>query len=243
MKYIILVFMGLWFVSCDTVKNDERWVTDTIEDIDGNIYNTIKIGSQWWMAENLRVTRYNNGDSLLNFARGTFEFIGDSLGAYTSFGSDNVIVERFGLLYNWLAVDDPRGLCPVGWRVPSDEDWMVLERNVLDIKRRELELTGWRGTGAGRLKENDTLSWRHPNVGANNTSGFTARAGGYAVGISYNHLYSIGYWWTSTVHREEELPIRHKTAYNRELNFYNDRMSRFYKFTFTAMSVRCIKDE
>lgn len=243
MKHIVLVFLGLCFLSCGTFKSEENWATDTVEDIDGNIYKSLKIGSQLWMAENLRVTRYNNGDSLLNFTRGTFEFIGDSLGAYTNQGLNQEIIERFGLLYNWLAVDDPRGLCPVGWKVPSDEDWMVLERNVMDIKRRELELTGWRGSGAGRLKEKDTLSWRHPNIGANNASGFTARAGGYAMGVSYNHLYNIGCWWTSTVHQEEQEPHRHKTAYNRELNFYNDRMSRFYKFTFTAMSVRCVKDE
>jgi len=243
MKYIVLVFLSLLPISCNTFRNDYGRETDTVEDIDGNIYSTVRIGSQWWMSENLRVTRYNNGDSLLNFTRGTFEFIGDSIGAYTSQGVDVSIVKRFGFLYNWLAVDDPRGLCPPGWKVPSDEDWMVLERNVLNIGRRELEHTGWRGSGAGKLKENDTLSWRYPNVGASNVTGFTARAGGYVIGISYNHLNSIGCWWSSTVHSEGEQAHRHKTAYNRELNFYNDKMSRFYKTTFTAMSVRCVKDE
>lgn len=242
MKYVILVFLCLWLISCGDFRTGKNLDTASVEDIDGNVYKTVKIESQWWMAENLRVTRYSNGDSLLNFARGTFEFIGDSLGAYTSHGLNPEIIERFGLLYNWLAVDDPRGLCPVGWRVPSDEDWMVLERNVMDVKSWELEMTGWRGSGAGRLKENDTLSWQSPNVGACNSTGFTARAGGYAMGVSYNHLYNIGYWWTSTIHREVD-GIRRQTAYNRELNFYNDKMSRFYKFTSHAFSVRCVKND
>jgi uncharacterized protein (TIGR02145 family) len=159
-----------------------RLVYDSVMDVDGNFYKTIKIGSQTWMAENLKTTRYNNGDSInkpLNWS-------GDKAGAYGIYDDEPANESVYGLLYNFYTIADPRGLCPTGWKVPGYDEWMVLTNY----------LGGYQVAG-GKMKETGFDHWTH-NVGtATNESGFTALPGGWWNGSFYEKG-DHGYFWTST---------------------------------------------
>ena len=103
-------------------ENSEDEIAGTVTDIDGNVYNTIKIGNQWWMAENLRVTNYHDGSAIPNITDGE-EWSRLDTGAFCTYENDPGYVLTHGLLYNWYAATDNRGICPDGWHVPSDGDW------------------------------------------------------------------------------------------------------------------------
>ena len=151
--------------------------TGTVTDIDGNTYQTVKIGDQWWMAENLKVTCYRNGDAIPNITDGT-TWASLSTGAYCEYNNDINNVATYGRLYNWYAVTDSRNIAPAGWHVPSDAEWKQLEM-YLGMSQSEADATGWRGTDeGGKLKEVGTMHWNSPNTGATNESGFTALPGG-----------------------------------------------------------------
>ena len=159
----------------------------TITDIDGNVYNTVSIGSQCWTKENLRVTKYRDGTSIptgLNDAT----WLNTSTGAYAIYNNDPSNEAIYGKLYNWYAVVDPRALCPTGWHVPSDTEWTTLSDN----------LGG--NIAGGKMKSTGTTLWTSPNTGATNQSGFTGLPGGFRNGGG--GFYSIGdnaYFWSVTV--------------------------------------------
>jgi uncharacterized protein (TIGR02145 family) len=143
----------------------------TITDVDGNIYRIVKIGHQWWMAENLRVIHYCNGDPN---ATGS-----NDDARYFNYDNDEYNVATYGRLYYFYAVYDERQIAPAGWRVPDDMDWMQLEM-YLGMSQSEAFAERWRGTvEGGKLKEAGTLHWRNPNEGATNLSGFSALPAGY----------------------------------------------------------------
>jgi len=118
----------------EALFKDGEWVSSTfielpegtIEDMDGNVYNTITIGTQTWMAENLKVTHYRDGTAIPNLTLKS-DWIGTSSGAYCYYDNDSSSADTFGVLYNWYAVDDSRNIAPDGWHVPSDEEWSQLE--------------------------------------------------------------------------------------------------------------------
>ncbi len=175
----------------------------TAVDIDGNVYRSINIGGQVWMAQNLRVTRYSNGDMIsADPADPEWQKSGESdLGSYTVYphteldglGSDAEVVEEYGALYNWHAVDDDRGLCPTGWRVPDAADWQEL-----------IDHLGGPEIAGGRLKSAETAPayhprWDNPNTGATNESGFSALPGGSRTSDgNYGLAGYHGYWWSAT---------------------------------------------
>ena len=101
------------------------FVYSTVTDIDGNVYETVQIGEQLWMAENLKATHYNNGDAIAT-ALSDSEWSSTTDGAYAVYDDDPVNAEIYGNLYNWYAVDDERGVCPEGYHVPSDSEFTVL---------------------------------------------------------------------------------------------------------------------
>jgi uncharacterized protein (TIGR02145 family) len=153
LKKSVLLFIVL---SGFAIKQQAQTVTD----YDGNVYNTVTIGTQIWLKENLKVTHYNNGDSLPNVTDND-EWTGLSTGAYCNDNNDTTTVAVYGRLYNWYAVHDSRKLCPAGWNTPNDGDWV--------------KLSGYLGSQAGgKLKETGTAHWLFPNTGATNQSGFTA---------------------------------------------------------------------
>lgn len=188
----------LIIISC---SEEENSIPKTITDIDGNVYSTVVIGKQIWIQENLRVTKYRNGDAIENVIDDT-EWSMLETGAWCYYTNDSQYDDPYGKLYNSFAITDARRICPKGWHVPSDDEWTALE-NFLGV-----------GSAGAALKESGTTHWLSPNTGATNSSGFTALPGGYRGGtgvfpfVGIDNLGSHGLWWSSTEFDEENLWIR-----------------------------------
>jgi len=209
--------------------------TGTETDIDGNIFHTIKIGDQWWMMENLKVTHYRNGDPIPNVTDGA-TWYGLTTGAYCEYDNNPGNVATYGRLYNWYAVDDSRNIAPAGWHVPTDADWKQLEM-YLGLSQVEADSLGWRGTDeSGKLKEAGTTHWASPNTGATNESGFTALPGGYryATGYFLNMGNYAGFW--SSTEKDSG------GAWNRYLYYNNMQVLRNTHDKRGGFSVRCVRD-
>lgn len=231
--------------------------TGTVTDIDGNIYQTVKIGDQWWMAENLRTTRYQNGDAIPTNLSNT-QWQNTTSGAYTIYphdgggisednvegiNSDEEMVAAYGKLYNWYAVDDSRGLCPPGWLVPSDTDWKQLEM-YLGMSEQDANLSGSRGSPVGgKLKSTRTdpdapPGWKSPNTGATNESGFSGFPGGFSDYFgTFSSIGYHGYWWSSS---EKQGWL---SAFSRSLNSHHSDVYRKISDMRDGLSVRCIRDD
>ncbi len=216
----------------------------TVTDIDGNVYNTVQIGDQCWMAENLKVQRYRNGvvipTNLSNWTSLTF-------GAYVVY--DNILANKdiYGLLYNWFATVDPQGLCPLGWHVPSDAEWTQMI-TVLDPSTCGSCIgISHSSTAGGKMKTTGTLFdgtglWESPNVGANNTSGFSGLPGGVRIGgVSMSPLYNSqgrrSLWWSTTAPTFSVY-----SAWVRILWYDYSGSTRDAVEKQAGLSVRCIKD-
>jgi len=209
--------------------------TGTMTDIDGNVYQTIKIGDQWWMAENLKVTHYRNGDSIPNVTDAG-EWQGLSMGAYCSYDNDEGQVSTCGRLYNWYAANDNRNIAPEGWHIPSDEEWKQMEM-YLGMSQAEADGEGYRGTNeGGKLKEAGTIHWFGPNIGATNESGFTALPGGYRYTINFHDKGHYAGFWSSTENDS------HDKAWWRGLYRNLANVGRGSNNKQDGFSVRCVKD-
>ena len=212
--------------------------SNTMTDIDGNVYKTINIGDQWWMAENLKVTHYRNGDEILYLPENA-DWENNTSGAYCIYGNNESNVDAYGLLYNGYSVTDSRKVAPDGWRIPTDEDWKELE-TYLGMAQDELNALGYRGTDeGGKLKETGTVYWKAYDEGATNSTGFSARGGGSRnkPGL-YSYLREQGYWWSST-------PSAHLydgTLFGRMINSWSPIISRGTIIIEAGISIRCIKD-
>jgi uncharacterized protein (TIGR02145 family) len=160
----------------------------TITDIDGNIYHTIVIGTQTWTVENLRVTRYRNGDAIPNITDGS-SWAASSAGAYCVYDNKPSNTATYGCLYNWYAVSDSRNIASPGWHVPTDAEWQTL-----------VDYLGGSSVAGGKMKETAYSHWRSPNSGATNESGFSALPGGYRHDSdgTFVNLGSYAYFWSSS---------------------------------------------
>jgi uncharacterized protein (TIGR02145 family) len=207
---------------------------DAVADVDGNIYSTVVIGNQRWMAENLRTSHYTNGDPIPYVPDAQWSL--QSGGAWTNYDTDASYDELFGKLYNWYTVVDPRNVCPNGWHVPTDSDWMDLEA-ALGMPLSELGQYGWRGSDAdigGHLKA--VTYWNTPNTGADDSSGFSAYPGGMRLfNGTFLDVGSKGVWWSSSEYSPG-------LAWLRELNSVNTGVSRQYHFDAQGCSIRCVHD-
>jgi len=200
-------------------------------DIDGNVYKIVKIGTQWWMAENLRTTTYRNGVTIPNVTDNS-QWGSLTTGAWAYYNNDASNDGNYGKLYNWYAVNDSRGLCPEGWRVPSDADWTTLV-NYLDGS----EVAG------GKMKSQRTAPdphprWDSPNTGATNESGFSGFPGGFRSSIAFAHFGYAGFWWSSTEIVGD--PIR---AFSRVLSHDQSSVARGSHAKQLGFSIRCVRDE
>jgi uncharacterized protein (TIGR02145 family) len=237
--YLLLSFyLFLFFsiVNCNK-KNPTEASTTTVTDIDGFVYKTVKIGNQWWMAENLKVTRYRNGDYIPHVTdNSTWE--GLTTGACCNFNNDGTNATTYGSLYNWYAVNDSRNIAPAGWHVPSDEEWKELEM-YLGMSQSEADNTGWRGTDeGGKLKDAGTGYWIAPNTGATNESGFSALPGGcrHCDGLYYeDDINHYAEFWTSTEYNNT-------SAFLRTLSWRHSTITRTAGDKQWGFSVRCVKD-
>lgn len=217
------------------IGNDEC-SNETVTDIDGNIYETVTIGTQIWMAENLKVTRYRNGDAIPNITSNS-EWTSLTTGARCDYDNEADNVPVYGRLYNWYAVNDSRGIAPEGWHVPTDAEWKQLEMH-LGMSQSQADSKGWRGTDeGGKMKEAGTSHWNSPNTGATNESGFTALPGGYRYGSygSFNYLGGDAVFWSST-----EYDSSH--AWGRNLHYNGAQAHRGNYDEQGGLSVRCVRD-
>ncbi|NQU67469.1 MAG: fibrobacter succinogenes major paralogous domain-containing protein [Candidatus Marinimicrobia bacterium] len=168
---------------------------DTCIDIDGNVYNTVVIGDQEWMAENLKVTHYRNGDEIpTGYSDEEWSQLDDTeTGVFAIYDDDPANEDTYGNLYNWFAVDDTRDICPEGWHVPTDAEWTELT----DYLGGE-DVAGGKMKSTGTVENGDGL-WYDPNAGATNESGFTALPAGSRTGSgSYIIMGYSCIFWSST---------------------------------------------
>jgi uncharacterized protein (TIGR02145 family) len=204
----------------------------TMTDIDGNVYKTVKIGGKWWMAENLKVTKFRDGSAIPS-ASSESSWL-QALSAYCVYDNSS---NAPGLLYNWNAVNDAAGLAPAGWRIPTDEDWKELERN-LGISGSTADKTGWRGTDEGeKMKLEANTGWSfYEGIWASNESGFSAEAGSCRMftgvfgspGLTYT-----GFWWSASEHNQDE-------AWYRHLDYKEKGVFRYHGQKKYGFSVRCV---
>jgi len=184
---------GYAVTSTGTLYSPEYTVwTYALMDYDGNGYHAVTIGTQTWLRENWKCTHYNNGDLIPNITDDP-SWAQATAGAMCWYNNDRAKYDSvYGAMYNWYAVNDPRGLAPKGWHVPNYNDWDALTKSV----------GGWEVAG-GNIKEKGTKHWKSPNTGATNSSGFTALPGGDRIGNLGNNkgkfidLTTDAAFWTS----------------------------------------------
>lgn len=197
----------------------------TMTDKDGNIYKTIKIGSQTWMAENLRTTKYRNGDPIPNI---TDYYIWRDLtsGAYGVSDVRNAVV--YGHLYNWYAVSDKRNIAPAGWHVSTDNEWTTL-----------IHYLGDDSIAGAKLKENGNGHWLTPVVAGTNEYGFTALpAGSRWNDGSFSVIGYVGLWWSVSEDNSANAWVREMSGTSYVTKFYGlDGTGKNFGY-----SVRCVKD-
>jgi uncharacterized protein (TIGR02145 family) len=194
MKHLRILFSLAIFLTGLTVETAAQ--TDSITDIDGNVYQTIAIGTQWWMTENLKVSRYANGDTI-PYLKQDEDWAASEEGAYCYYANRTNFIDQFGLLYNWYVAADEREVCPSGWHISTDEDWIILEK-YLGMSAAETErMTAWRGSNEGdKLKDH--------SFGGNNSSGFTAFGTGYRDPEgTFKAMGTDNDYWTSTPYDNE----------------------------------------
>jgi uncharacterized protein (TIGR02145 family) len=194
-------------------------------DMDGNAYPTVKIGDQEWMAENLRVTHYRNGDTIAKVNGGEAWCV-LTTGVYCWYSYDEATYKiPYGALYNWYAVDDSRNLCPTGWHMPTDEEWTTLTTYL-----------GGESVAGGKIKA--AIRWTPPNAGATNTNGFSGFPGGNLDCMFGGCLYIglFGYWWTATQGEGS-------FAWLRCVGYDNSNIYRYGYWKNSGFSVRCVRDD
>ncbi|MBI5186159.1 MAG: chitobiase/beta-hexosaminidase C-terminal domain-containing protein [Nitrospinae bacterium] len=229
----------LKFFSKDSVGNQETVKTETytitllysagpqVTDIDGNVYNSVIIGTQTWMKENLKVTKYRNGDAIPTTT--PRDISGETSPQYQWAHNNEGDTATYGRLYTWYAATDSRGACPASWHLPSDAEWTTLT-----------DYMGGVDVAGGKMKEAGTTHWRSPNYGADNSSGFTGLPGGYYqydfyYGNHFTMMGESGCWLSATVSYEP-------TAWTRELFRISGDVGRHVYVKYIGYSVRCVKD-
>jgi uncharacterized protein (TIGR02145 family) len=196
-----------------------------VSDIDGNTYKTIQIGTQTWMAENLKTTKYRNGESIAIMTDNSL-WANNTTGAWCYYNNDAMNNSSYGKLYNWYAAANNNNICPNGWHIPTNEEWTTLTNTL-----------GGETIAGGKMKSTCTDFWETPNIDATNISGFSGLPGGYR--IANGEFYDIrndAIFWSFT-------EVNNLNAFFRTLKFidgnvsYRDNVSKRYGF-----SIRCVKD-
>jgi len=252
---LLLVFV---VASCDDKDNDDDVIvpenyndgqTGSLTDIEGNVYGTVKIGSWWWMSENLRTKTYADGTPIS--ANGVFVY-----------NDDESYAETHGRLYTLSAArrggntttvpSERQGCCPDGWSLPTDEQWKLLEIR-LGMPRGLADQLNFRSELAGRIKSTST-HWLSPNVGAINDIGFNALPTGYRRNAPLNDPNSPyngqiylsdslnAYFWTATNGSSAESPELAGTTISRVLNYSFPSIGRIGQNRSFALSVRCVRN-
>ena len=199
-----------------------------ITDVENNTYKTMSIGTQQWMAENLKVSKYNDGTPIPNITDNT-QWQNNTTGAWAYYNNDAANNAKYGKLYNWYAVSKTTNgnkiVCPTGWHVPTDAEWTVLT-----------DYLGGESVAGVKLKEVGTTNWNSPNTDATNTSLFSALPGGYRdYNGNYGGIGINGNWWSSTENSTG-------SAWYRGLVNYSGGAYRSYDDKKNGLSVRWLRD-
>jgi uncharacterized protein (TIGR02145 family) len=207
---------------------DFKVANKNLIDIDNNTYKTVPIGTQQWMAENLKVTKYNDGTEIPNITDDT-QWSNLRSGAWAYYNNAEANNAKYGKLYNWYAVSKTsngnKNVCPTGWHVPTDAEWAVLT-----------DYLGGGSVAGGKMKEVGTTSWHRPNTHATNISLFTSLPGGYRFNDgNYYGIGYYGYWWSST----EDLT---NAAWYRSMTTNDGDAGRNGSNKAEGFSVRCLRD-
>jgi uncharacterized protein (TIGR02145 family) len=195
-----------------------------VKDIDGNVYKTVTIGKQVWMAENLKTTKFNDGTAISLVTED------QAWGALTTpafcwYNKDAAANKNtYGALYNWYTVNTNK-LCPKGWHVSTDAEWTTLTTSL-----------GGESVAGGKLRESGITHWEKPNTGATNESGFTTLPGGYRNNHgAFANIGFFGFWWTAT----ENVPT---ASWGRTMGCASKDVLRIFSLKKNGYSVRCVKD-
>jgi uncharacterized protein (TIGR02145 family) len=240
----LLLIAGLLFAAataCDKSDDPDGDAASagTVKDADGNKYNTVKIGNQVWIVENLKTTKYNDGTEILNVTSATL-WGNLTTGAYCNYDNLESNSATYGRLYNWYAVNTGM-LAPKGWHVPTDDDWTILKNYLIangynyDGTKDENKITK-----SLCAKTNWALSSEAGTPGAapenNNSTGFKALPGGYrSDNGTFIDIGFVGDWWSAT-------ELNASIAWYRIMAYNSSHVSRYLYSKELGFSVRCVRD-
>jgi len=211
---------------------------NTVTDFDGNVYQTVTIGTQVWMVENLKTTHYTNGDPIPNVIDSTI-WQNLTTGAYCNYNNDPINAQTYGRLYNWYTVSDIRKIAPIGWHMPTNAECTILtdylskngyghDGHEISIGKSMAATSGWFPSPYKGDVGNDQAS--------NNSSGFTGLPSGYRNDNgAFFGIGAVGFWLSSSEHSSN-------VAWNRCLSFFNFNVLRPTNNKHLGLSVRCLKD-
>jgi uncharacterized protein (TIGR02145 family) len=222
-----LIVMGLVINLTKSCKKDEtnNNPSGSITDKDGNVYTSVTIGTQVWMVENLKTTKYTDNINIPLVTDNT-AWANLTSSGYCWYNNDaSTYKASYGAIYNWYALSTGK-LCPTGWHVPSDGEWTTLTT-----------FLGGENVAGGKLKEAGTTHWLSPNTNATNETGFTALPGGlrgYSNGI-FSSIGQYGYWWSSSLDFGNQFFVRN--LFNNTVLVWKGASDKQ-----AGLSVRCLKD-
>jgi uncharacterized protein (TIGR02145 family) len=198
--------------------------SNAVTDIDGNLYETAIYDGKVWMVNNLKVKKYNNGDAIPNVSDKT-EWSNLLSGAFAAYNNENNNATSYGMLYNWYAIADTRGICPSGWHVATDSEWISLA-----------DFFGGKAVAGGKLKTTGTTQWFAPNKGGSNESKFNAIPGGArSSNGNFGSIGAYGFYWTAT-------SLSLQFAYYHYLDFSTTIIERSDNDKKLGLSVRCVRN-
>ena len=233
-KCLQIYAYGYWQnIYCAQPSNQNN--TSIVTDIDGNIYDTVRICNQTWTAKNINVSRYRNGD-IIPQVTDAAQWASLTTGAWCWYNNDSANYgATYGKLYNWYAVNDPRGLAPQGWHVPSDGEWNKLVK-YLDVVADTSCLGNCLQSSIAGGAMKSINGWEGLNSGATNSSGFSGLPGGCrnAVGQFYGSG-NYSNWWSST-------DFSASGAWFRNLDYNNTLVNKGGGTKGFGFSVRCVRD-
>jgi len=219
-----------------TYKISTLVATPTVTDVDGNVYRIVTIGTQTWMAENLKTTHYRNGNAIVNVTSNT-TWAGLSTGAWCNYDNSVSNGTKYGHLYNWYAVSDTRNIAPVGWHIPTDAEWTTLTNYASthlgtspNVAKALADSTTW--------TVYSTIGTIGCNLTLNNSTGFSALPGGhrdYFLSGSFLSFSSVGNWWSAS---EDGTNL----AWDRELYYTYSTLTKINDYKANGFYVRCVKD-
>jgi uncharacterized protein (TIGR02145 family) len=203
-------------------SGDNSALQSQVASLQTTTYPNVLIDTQYWMEKNLEVTNYRNGD-IIPYVSDPTAWTGLTTGAWCYYNNDPE--SGYGKLYNWYAVNDPRGLAPTGWHVPTDAEWTTLTT-----------FLGGESFAGGKMKTTSTKSWITPNTDATNSSGFSGLPGGFRdYGGTFANVGGNGTWWSST-----EYSTTHAWYRNLDCNYGSVNRGDYNKRS--GFSVRCLRD-